>query len=61
MRPVPRMRPPVLVQRELEGTALMIEAAFSSGVGSIPSASYSPLPPQHNIREAMDRVLDVSD
>ncbi len=35
VKPVPKITPPVLVKREVEGTELMMEAAFSSGVGSI--------------------------
>jgi hypothetical protein len=34
VKPVPRRTPEVLVKSEVEGTELMIEAAFSSGVGS---------------------------
>lgn len=37
VKPVPNITPPVLVKSEVEGTELIMEAAFSSGVGSVES------------------------
>lgn len=65
VRPVPRMTPPVLVNRLDWGTELMMLAAFSSGVGSGEDSggldAVFPLRDEvrGDVREAIPRKLKV--